>query len=128
MSAQGFETIDPGKSFALIPEQASTLAGQVDAVFFGMLFLCGTTLLIVLVLMIDFIVRYRKGNPHADRTHRWPERIKRRIEWVWITIPLLIFLAVFVWGGLVFIKLYSVPAEGLEIHAIAKQWMWEFQH
>lgn len=128
ISAQGFRAIELDKPFALIPEQASTLASEVDAVFFGMLLLCGLTLLLVLFLMTRFIVRYRKGNTASDRSHRWPESKKVRLEWTWIIIPLLIFLAVFVWGGMVYIRLYSVPAEGLEIHAIAKQWMWEFQH
>jgi cytochrome c oxidase subunit 2 len=128
IAAQGFRPIELDKPFALIPEKASTLAPQVDAVYFGMLLLCGLTLLIVLTLMTRFIVRYRKGNLAADRSHRWPEPVKERLEWTWIIIPLLIFLAVFSWGGLVYVRLYSVPADGLEIHAIAKQWMWEFQH
>ncbi|HEX5515787.1 MAG TPA: cytochrome c oxidase subunit II [Gammaproteobacteria bacterium] len=127
-AAQSFQPIDPPRPFALFPEATSTLAGQVDAVYFTMLGLCGLVILLVLALMTYFILRYRRGNLRADRTHRWPRWLRHRLEWVWITLPLLIFIAVFVWGGIVYIRIHSMPADALEIHAIGKQWMWKFQH
>jgi cytochrome c oxidase subunit 2 len=51
------------------------------------------------------------------------------LEVTWILIPLAIAMVVFVWGA----KLYAMvmlapPANSLEVYAIGKQWMWQFQH
>lgn len=115
------------RHFQLFPEAASTLAHEIDAVFLFMLGLCAATIVLVLALMITFLVRYRKGT-NVDRSRRLPKRKRHRLEWIWIILPTLIFLGVFVWAGLVYVKVYTIPEEALQIHVIAKQWMWKAQH
>ena len=109
----------------LFPEAASTEANNVDSLFYFMLAVCGSTALLVFVLMVFFAVRYRrkKGNRVA-KSYKMPVWI----EIGWMVAPLLIFLGFFYWGASLYFSVLRPPEKALEINVIAKQWMWKFQH
>src|SRR5439155_21061282 len=79
---------------------------------------------------IVFALKYRRAS-RADR-RRAPEavrnRIQRRLEIAWITIPALLFVAAFGWGAALYFEHAAPPAGALEIAVVAKQWMWKLQH
>jgi cytochrome c oxidase subunit 2 len=35
---------------------------------------------------------------------------------------------IFFWGASVYVTMFSVPEDALEIYVVGKQWMWKFQH
>ena len=109
--------------FALL-DAASTQASRTDTIFLAMLLLCGTVALVLLVLIVAFAVRYRRGN-QVDRT---PPRGLRGIEVAWTVTPLLIFFAVFGWAARDFITMADPPRDALPVTVVAKQWMWKLQH
>ncbi len=51
-----------------------------------------------------------------------------KLEAVWIIVPFIIAMIMFVWGASVYFAMYRQPKEGVEIFGVAKQWMWKFQH
>ncbi|HEX8069401.1 MAG TPA: cytochrome c oxidase subunit II [Pyrinomonadaceae bacterium] len=107
------------------PEQASTLAGHVDALY---LYLVAITLfftVLVVVLIFYFSVRYRRITP--DEIPR-PNAGALPLEVMWTIIPLLIAMTIFVWGASLFFALYRPPTDAIEIFVVGKQWMWKFQH
>jgi cytochrome c oxidase subunit 2 len=109
----------------LFPEQASTHAERVDALFFFMLAVTGVVAVLVTVLMIYFAVRYRR------RTEGQPTpRIlgSRRLETVWSVVPFFMFLIMFAWGANVYFALTQPPADALDVYVVGKQWMWKVQH
>jgi cytochrome c oxidase subunit II len=116
--------------FSLFPEQASTLAGEYDLLFFSLLGLCSLVAIGIFILMIAFAIKYRRGSP-ANRT-RPPqplaERRNRRIEYAWIFIPLVLFLGVFTWGADLYTRLFIAPSDALQIAVVGKQWMWKLEH
>jgi cytochrome c oxidase subunit 2 len=69
-------------------------------------------------------VRYRQG---AQVTRGIVTR-KLGIELTWTLVPLAIFIAIFIWAALDFMKLYDPPANALPVYVVAKQWMWKLQH
>jgi cytochrome c oxidase subunit 2 len=77
------------------------------------------------LLIVVFAVRYRRSS-RAPRGAA-PAR-SRRLEIVWITLPLLVFLGIFYWAARLYADLRTAPPEALEISVIAKQWMWKVQH
>ena len=101
-------------------------AQAVDILFAGLLFASALVLLLLLFLMLRFAIYYRAGNVHADRDHR----IKKSWHWEvsWTAITLVIFLALFVWGAQLYLRLQDVPSDALPIYVVAKQWMWKVQH
>src|SRR5438094_1968711 len=113
-------------SFPLFPEQASTIAGQTDALYF---FLSGVSAffsLLIAGLVVYFAVKYRR----RSETEPAPEPATggTTLEIVWSVVPLGISMVIFVWGSSVFFKINRPPDDALEVWVVAKQWMWKTQH
>ncbi len=111
---------------ALWPEEASTVARQVDFLLYFLVAICGAVGTLVAALLVYFCVRYRRrhgetGNP--PRTHA-----SHALEWFWTLTPLAIFLVIFVWGGRVYFGAFRAPDDAQTIWVVGKQWMWKFQH
>src|ERR1039457_60116 len=117
-------------SVPFFPDRASTMAGQVDNLYFAWLVLSGLVALAVAVLIVWFAIRYRQG-PAAKRTLAdAAEREKKmhRIEIIWTVVPLVLFIAMFVWSARVYYLSVTVPKDALPIYVVAKQWMWHAEH
>ena len=109
----------------LFPEQASTLAPRVDALY---LFLVGMTVVLALAIfstVIYFAVKYRRRH---DEQVGADIRGILLIETAWIAGPLVIVLGIFVWSASLFIAIADVPADTLDVYVVARQWMWKVQH
>ena len=113
------------QTLPLMPESASTLSGDVDALYF---YLSGVTLFFALLIggaIVFFVIRYRRRN--AFEIPR-PIEGSTKLETFWSVIPLLIAMSFFFWGASVFYRQYRPPANALEVYVVGKQWMWKFQH
>ncbi len=111
----------------LVPDQASSMAGQVDLLFWFLVLLTCGIVAVVFGPMFFFLYKYRKGSP-ADRT---PDTFRTWIpEVIWSGIPLLIAMGIFAWGATVYAHIKTMPdaADALEVNVIGKQWMWNVQH
>jgi cytochrome c oxidase subunit 2 len=109
----------------IFPDQASTFAGEVDALYFFILAVCSFFALTVAVLVIYFGLRYHKthdGEVGARIEGNLP------LELVWSVIPTIIAMVMFGWGAAVFYHVRRPPDEAMHIYAVGKQWMWKFQH
>lgn len=106
------------------PEQASTMAVQVDRLFGALLAVSLSMLVVLTVLIVFFSIRYRR-RPNA--LHMAPEP-KEGKEIVWTGGLLLLFLGLFVWAARIYVTETQAPPDALTIQGIGKQWMWQFQH
>ena len=109
---------------ALFPAEASGISPYVDALYFFLLLMTiiGTTL--VAVLLLTFCLRYRREkNPVATQVEG-----STLLEATWTIIPLAIFLLVFVWGALLYFRIYDPPTNAMNIYIVGKQWMWKAEH
>jgi cytochrome c oxidase subunit 2 len=117
-------------SLPFFPERASTMASQVDDLYFAWLALSGVVALAVAGLIVWFAVRYRQGSAAArdlaDAAEH--EKTMHRIEVVWTVVPLVLFLAMFVWSAEVYYRSTTVPKDALPVYVVAKQWMWHAEH
>lgn len=108
----------------LFPEQASTAAAKVDALYLGLVALTLFFGVLIAALLVYFAVRFREGvHRHGEvpAPHPW-------LEAVWIVIPLGVVLGIFAWGFQVFAYLRRAPEGALEISVVGRQWMWKVQH
>ncbi len=112
-------------NFPLFPDSASTLAGQVDAIYFFGLAIAAVFSLLIAALILYFAVRYRRR--HADEVGQ-PEKTVTWLEIAWSVIPLVILLVMFAWGAKVYFAAFRPPADAVEYYVVGKQWMWKFQH
>jgi cytochrome c oxidase subunit 2 len=108
-----------------LPE-ASHNASQVDLAFAAVLAIALAIFIALLVLLVVFAVRYRRGAPasHAPL----PKLLSREIEIGWTVATTFLAIFIFWW----FVGGYGLPPRNapgqLEIHVVAKQWMWKTQH
>lgn len=112
-------------NFPLFPEQASSFAGKVDALFLAEL---GVTLFftaLICILILSMAIRYRRGMA-VDRSR--PPLHSFKMEVLWIGIPLVLSIGMFVGGTEVFFEMYTPPGDAATIYVIGKQWMWKLQH
>jgi len=113
------------QSWLPIPESASTVSGDVDALYF---YLSGITIFFTLLIsgvVIYFVIRYRRRN--AFEIPR-PIEGSTKLESLWSVIPFLIAMTFFIWGVKVYFNLYRPAQNAIEIYVVGKQWMWKFQH
>jgi cytochrome c oxidase subunit II len=111
--------------FTLFPEQASTMAGRVDALYFFLVGLSAFFSILIAGLIVYFAVKFRRRSPQAvgDRIHGG-----MALEITWTVLPLFMVLGIFVWGASVFFAMSRPPDETLNVYVVGKQWMWKFQH
>lgn len=113
-------------SFPLFPQQASTIAGQTDALYFFLIGISVFFSLLIAGLVILFAVKYRRRSD-ADPAPE-PATGGTALEIVWSVIPLGISMIIFFWGASLFFKINRPPDDALEVYVVAKQWMWKLQH
>ena len=109
----------------IFPDQASTFAKDVDALYFFIFTVSAFFALAVALSVIYFGIRYHKthdGEIGARIEGSLP------LELLWSVIPTIIAMVMFGWGASVFYHLRRPPAEAMHIYAVGKQWMWKFQH
>ena len=110
--------------FPLFPPEASTVAPQSDALYFFMVLVSLIGLTIVVLLIVAFSILYSKK--------RHPEAVQIEgstiLETTWTIIPLGLFLVMFVWGALLYFRIYTPPANAMNIYVVGKQWMWKAEH
>lgn len=111
--------------FPLIPDRASTVAGQVDLVFFTLTGLSIFFTLAVAAAIIFLALRYREG-ANVDRTN--PMVDNTRLELTWSVVPFIMAMGVFAWATIVYVQMRTPPPDAIEVYVIGKQWMWHAQH
>src|SRR3984893_6581641 len=50
-----------------------------------------------------------------------------RLEAAWMIVPLILAMAMFGWGAVVYVDYRHAPQDTLDIYVIGKQWMWKAQ-
>ena len=109
---------------ALFPREASTIAPYMDSLYLFLVAMTIVGVLLVLCLIVAFSVRYRKArNPVATQVEG-----STLLEATWTIIPLGIFLVAFVWGALLYFRIYTPPVNSMNIYIVGKQWMWKAEH
>jgi len=109
----------------LFPEQASTLAADVDALYLFIVAVTAFFGIVTTVAVIYFAAKYRTDDPLkiGARIHG-----SIPLELAWSIIPFLISIVIFAWAADVFFDIHRPPDQTLEVYATGKRWMWKFQH
>jgi cytochrome c oxidase subunit II len=111
--------------FPVFPEQASTLAPRVDALYLFLIAVSAFFTGLIFVLLFYFVIRYRR---RSEAEQPVPMIGSLRLELVWTFIPLALTMGMFVWGADLYFTTMRPPNDALEIYVVGKQWMWHFQH
>jgi len=112
-------------NYPIAPLQASSFAARYDALFWTITFLTVLFTVIVMACVLFFAVKYRKGSS-ANRKNLIHD--SHKIELLWSLPPLVLGLAIFVWGASMFVEMRTMPKDAIEVFVVGKQWMWHFEH
>jgi len=108
-----------------LPEDVSTYGREIDALFFLIYYITAATFILVTVLMIWFLRKYRdRGNRRATYTHG-----NTTLEIIWTVVPaailiVLSFMSVSTWAK---VK-REVPPTDFEVSVAAKQFNWDVSY
>jgi len=109
-----------------LPEAASTLAADIDALYDFILLLSIGSMALITGAMLFMVIKYRRKNddeiPENPVTHNVP------LEVAWIVIPTLLLIVVFAWGFTTWLDARVPPAEPIDIRVEARQWAWSFTY
>jgi len=105
---------------------ASTIAPSVDRIFWVLVALSIIIMAVVGTLVLSFAIKYHEGT----KAYRGPlpEWMSREVEIGWTVATLFVALFVFWWAVSAQLPHFLLPKKALEIHIVAKQWMWKAQH
>ena len=109
----------------LFPEQASTFAWQVDALYAYLILISIAFTVPIVVAIFFFAIKYRETEKYATPEEMHGSMV---LETVWSIIPFVISMTIFLGGAIVFFQQYTPPEDSMEIYVVGKQWMWKAQH
>ena len=109
----------------LMPTAATDIAARVDNLYNFLLIMSLVACVILIGGMIYFANKYKRKSLTAKSAYISHNTF---LEFLWSFIPLVIFLAVFAWGWLLYHDMRAMPKDALEIHIRGKQWSWEAQY
>jgi cytochrome c oxidase subunit II len=108
-----------------LPEDVSTYGREIDALFFLIYYITAATFILVTVLMIWFLWKYRdQGNRRATYTHG-----NTTLEIIWTVIPAAILIVISFMSVSTWAKVKrEVPPTDFELGVTAKQFNWEIAY
>jgi len=113
------------ENLLFIPEAATHYATQVDRLYFALVAISALMTVIICLAIFVLAFRYRRRSP-TDQGRFVVEA--KWLEISWSILPLVVGLILFGWGTNLYLKTRTAPKNAIEISAVAKQWMWKFQH
>jgi cytochrome c oxidase subunit II len=114
-------------SLSLFPPEASTLAGETDALYMFLVVVSVIMTVIIFAGVFFFAVKYRRRSD-SDPMPK-PIHGSVPLEITWSIIPFGIMLVMFVWGTKLYYEQYTPPPKNtLDVYVTAKQWMWKIQY
>jgi cytochrome c oxidase subunit II len=112
-------------AFPLFPESASSVAADVDALYFFLIAVSFFFALVIFAVIAFFVIRYRRRQADDKPT---PIEGSLKLELLWSGIPMVLAMFIFVWGAKVYFEVLRPPETALEFYVVGKQWMWKVQH
>jgi cytochrome c oxidase subunit 2 len=112
------------ENFPLWPARASSISGNVDALYVFLLLLSGFMCVAIFTMILIFAIKYRRqAGVEAEQIEG-----STILELTWSIIPGFIFLFIFAWGAFIYFQARTPPQGAATVYVVAKQWMWKLQH
>jgi cytochrome c oxidase subunit 2 len=108
----------------IYPEQASNFAPQVDALMVFITAVCVFFALAITAAIVIFFFKFHRKKPDDVGVAFEGDS---RLEAAWMVIPLILAMAMFGWGAVVYVDYRHAPQDTLDVYVIGKQWMWKAQ-
>lgn len=108
----------------LFPERASSVAGNVDALFFYLLIVAVFFSAVITVAIFYCFLKFRR---RREKEVGAPIHGSLVLETAWMAVPFVLAMVMFGWGSSIYVNMRRAPQNTLDVYVIAKQWMWKLQ-
>lgn len=105
-----------------LPEQMSTIAGDLDWLYYFIYWLSVVLFVAINAAMIYWAIKYRERKGHKAE----PTGHNALLEVSWTIAPIFILVFLFHKGFQGYLDMSVAPANSIEVRVNAKQWGWEF--
>lgn len=109
-----------------MPPAASTVAEQIDQVYYFIYWICTVFGVGVIGVMIYFAIKYRRKGDTPGRTH--PLEGNTRLEIIWSVIPAVLLVAIFAMGFQGYMRVSVPPTGAMDVNVYASTWLWSFEY
>ncbi len=108
-----------------LPEQASTYAHEIDAIFHLIMWITGVIFVIVEVLLLYFLWKYRhREGRRAHYTHG-----NNRLEVIWTIVPALICVMLALLSRRIWTEIKErMPTDAVQVQITGEQFAWNFRY
>lgn len=111
--------------FSLFPPRASSVAGEVDALYMFLVVVSAAMTILIFGCVFIFALKYRRVH---DEERPLYIHGSTKLEIAWSIGPFLVMLVMFGWGTYLFFKDHTAPPDAMDIYVTGKQWMWKVQY
>jgi len=111
-----------------MPLDASVTAADIDWLYMFMVW--GSVIFAagIFAAMVYFCTKFRATSREANEQSEPSSEHNTALEIGWSVIPLLICIALFVWGFQGFVNLRTPPKGAFEVHVTGQKWKWLFDY
>src|ERR1700739_2049846 len=103
--------------FKIVPESASTMAPDIDRLYFILIGIAVFFSVLIFGLIFYFMIKYRRRSDAIPT----PTRQSLALEVTWIVIPVVIFVFLFLLSSSLFFRYRDAPAGSVEVFVVGKQ-------
>jgi cytochrome c oxidase subunit II len=108
-----------------MPQTASTVAEEVDWLFYGILGLTIFWFVVITAAVVYFCIKYRARPGHAPEPSA---SHNDALEITWTIVPSIIVVIIFVLSWRSYVNIITPPQNAMEIQVQARAWSWQFTH
>ncbi|MFN2135771.1 MAG: cytochrome c oxidase subunit II [Candidatus Promineifilaceae bacterium] len=109
-----------------LPTAASSQAGPIDIMFNVHFWLIALFFSLIMVIMLYSAFAFRRNpDDEEDGPHVHGNAM---LEIIWTVIPLIIVIALGVWGAIVLRDITAAAPNAMEVEVIGRQWSWSFKY
>lgn len=108
-----------------LPPAKSTMAHEVDALFWFVHISSLVLTIGILIAIAYFIYKFRRKSENDVTpviTHN------NKLEVTWSVIPLVLCLIIFGWGYQTYVNMITSPDDAYEVNVSAQKWLWNFTY
>lgn len=109
-----------------MPPEASTVARSVDSLFNLILGISAFFFILIVVLMVLFVIRYRARRVEEEALSQTEHNTP--LELTWTGIPLLLVVVIFWLGFKGYLNMTTPPGDSYQVQVTAQKWSWLFSY
>jgi cytochrome c oxidase subunit 2 len=106
-----------------LPPSASNFSGEIDDIFWYILYITGFFFFLVVIVLIYFMIRYRAKKPGEEGINFHGHM---GLEIAWTIVPAIIFIIIAIFSADILERMDHPPDNSLRINVEAKQFGWRF--